>query len=144
MTDFLTSLVIWILLFGPVIVFFGYIIIKDIKSLVSGNTPEEVYVEPEEVYDEKEDEAFYLVKNAYDSLTNQRARGYGPWLSSIIDNSIRYEIVHDKRGRVHIAYEGACPPNVALAAMFKTRDELLRSRFDLSELDFAIERLTSM
>lgn len=144
MTDFLTSLVIWILVFGPVIVLFGYIIIKDIKSLVGGNKPEATTVEPDEVRDEKEYEAFYLVKNAYDSLTSQHARGYGPWLSSIIDNSIRYEIVHDKRGRVHIAYEGTCPPNVALAAMFKTRDELISSRFDLSEINRAIERLMSM
>ena len=89
-------------------------------------------------------EAFYLVKNAYDSLTNQRARGYGPWLSSIIDRSIRYEIVHDERGRVHIAYEGSCPIDVALAAMFKTRDELVSSRFDLSEVNRAITQLMSM
>lgn len=144
MRDCITSIVFRILLFGPVVVFFGYIIIVDIKKALAGEKKEPDSSPPEEVYDESECEAFYLVKNAYDSLTSQHARGYGPWLSSIIDRSIRYEIVRDERGRVHIAYEGTCPPNVALAAMLKTRDELISSRFDLSEINRAIERLMSM
>ena len=146
MTDFLTSLVIWLLLFGPIIVFFGYIIIKDIKSLVDDYKPETVAVTvaPVAVYDENEYYAFDLVKNAYESLKNQHACGYGPWLSSIIDRSIQYEIVHDERGRVSVGYTGTCPPNVALAAMFKTRKELLRSRFDLTEVNRAIVQLMRM
>lgn len=144
MTDFLTSIVIWILLFGPVIVFFGYIIFKDIKSALVGEAQDGAVIVPEPVYDENEYEAFYLVKNAYDSLKSQHACGYGPWLSSIIDRSIRYEIVHDERGRVHVGYDGACPPNVALAAMCMTRRELQRSRFDLTEVNNAIEVLLTM
>ena len=88
--------------------------------------------------------AFALVMEAYESLLKQHACGYGPWFSSIIDRSIRYSLEKDERGRVRVVYRGVCPPDVALAAMIKTRDELSRSRFDLSVINEYISILKEM
>lgn len=144
MIDTITSILIWILLFGPVIAFFGYIILADVKSLAEDYKPKLAEETTVETFDENEYEAFLLVKSAYDSLKKQRACGYGPWLSCILERSIKYEIVKDGRGRVGVHYEGTCPPNVALTAVRWTMNELAGSRFDLSQLAFAESALLEM
>lgn len=73
--------------------------------------------------DELEKErVFQEVYLAHTRLEKQRARGYGPWLTCIIE----------RRG---------CPAPVALTALRWTKNELLGRRFDLSCLDEAIESL---
>lgn len=141
MTDTLTSILIWILLFGPVIAFFGYIILADVKSLADDYKPKLATETPADAFDEREYEAFLLVKRAHESLEKQHACGYGPWLSCILKRSIKYEIVKDERGWVSVYNEGTCPPNVALTALRWTKNELLGRRFDLSCLDEAIASL---
>lgn len=64
------------------------------------------------------------VKAAKSALTRQKAAGYGPWLSCIIER-------------------GGAPASVAVTALKRTRYELTGSRFDLSGLDRAIEALES-
>lgn len=66
------------------------------------------------------------VRSAYKSLRRQRAAGYGPWLSAVLEK----------------CQSGAeVPAAVALLALDRTRDELRGSRFDLSGLDDAIAAL---
>lgn len=69
-----------------------------------------------------EGEVLEIVKRAYFGLKKQRAAGFGPWLSCLIAKQ-----------------DG--DRALALAALWRTRDELTGSRFDLSGLDRAIVSL---
>jgi len=69
-----------------------------------------------------EGEVLEIVKRAYFGLKKQRAAGFGPWLSCLIAKQ-----------------DG--DRTLALAALWRTRDELTGSRFDLSGLDRAIVSL---
>lgn len=144
MIDTITSIVIWILLFGPIIAFFGYIILADVKSLAEDYKPKLAEETTVETFDENEYEAFLLVRHAHESLEKQHACGYGPWLSCILKRSIKYEIVKDERGWVSVYNEGTCPPSVALTAVRWTMNELAGSRFDISQLSFAESALLEM
>lgn len=145
MIDSITSILIWILLFGPVIVFFGYIIIADVKGLAGGHKPKLAKEPPVEAFDEKEYDAFLLVKNAYDSLKKQHACGYGPWLSSLLDGGYNFTLYKDSRGRVSVERQHRIvSPKVALTAVRFTMKELAGSRFDLSELSSAEAELLEM
>lgn len=66
-------------------------------------------------------------------LRMQRAAGYGPWLSALIDGPVCIE--HDERGRVHVAtLAEPVAPGVALEAVKRTAGELAGSRFRLDAL----------
>lgn len=69
-----------------------------------------------------EGEVLEIVKRAYFGLKKQRAAGFGPWLSCLIAKQ-----------------DG--DRALALTALWRTRDELTGSRFDLSGLDRAIVAL---
>ena len=90
------------------------------KGRESRETGENVPVIVENESDEGE--VLEIVKRAYFGLKKQRAAGFGPWLSCLIEKQ-----------------DG--DRALALAALWRTRDELTGSRFDLSGLDRAIVSL---
>ena len=85
----------------------------------------------------EQSQAYDLVKESLQSLTSQCACGYGPWLSSIVERA-PYETTTDLRGYTRVVQRGACPKDVALEAMRRTKNELFWRRFDLSVLNEAI------
>lgn len=90
------------------------------KGRTDRETGEKVPVIVENESDEGE--VLEIVKRAYFGLKKQRAAGFGPWLSCLIAKQ-----------------DG--DRALALAALWRTRDELTGSRFDLSGLDRAIVAL---
>lgn len=76
-------------------------------------------------YEKRSSSVLAIVRDAYFSLTRQKAAGYGPWLSACLS---RPEI----------------PPGVALEALRRVRSELTGRRFNLDGVNMAIVTLEEM
>ena len=112
--------IVWVLIAGCVsaFVFFLFIIFaqNEPKPIVQENDGEEEIEEDGDYLDIRP-----IIWGAYKSLKDQRAGGYGPWLSACLSMPVS--------------------AGVALQALCKTRDELTGSRFNLDGLKMAIVSL---
>ena len=88
-----------------------------------------------------------VVENALKDLKRQRAAGYGPWLSSLLDggSSFYFDGAPDRWGRVRVVREWrGVGPEMALSAVRFTIRDLMGSRFSLDGLRRAERELMDM
>lgn len=76
-------------------------------------------------------------------LKKQRAAGYGPWLSALLDGPMYIE--YDERGRIQVkTLAKPVTPGLALSAVHMTIAELSGGRFNLETLYRAASELSNM
>lgn len=84
-----------------------------------------------------------ILQSCARDLKNQRAAGYGPWLSALLDGPLY--IQYDERGRIQVkTLAKPVTPGVALAAVQMTIGELSGGRFNLETLFRAESELEHM
>lgn len=88
-----------------------------------------------------------IVESAFRDLKKQRAVGYGPWLSAILDGGVSFSFsgVPDRWGRVRVVREWReVGPETAITAIRFTIRDLEGSRFSLDGLRNAERMLMAM
>ena len=97
--------------------------------------------------DEEEDDVKRIVTECYGDLRRQRATGYGPWLSAILDGgpSMHFVGERDEWGRCEVTRASRkATPEMALEAVRRTIGDLIGRRYDLTALYEAEEELRDM